>query len=159
MKIEDYALPPPTRWERIRSKMVTLIPALIRRLIHFVQVRFIHYVIHYVLQYVLRPVCDLIARLIEVIQFIIHRNPVSSLINWHYHPARRNSSWFTWLADVFITLVCMVVGAFIVPGIIVTSIVYLGCVFGFWSKDAKAIIDSIIEYIEYILGCFGIHTE
>ena len=142
MNIEDYAAPPPTRWERIRSKMTTLMG------------RIKMYILTYMYNYVLWPVRDLIDRLLsigqEVIQFIIHRNPVSSLINWHYHPARRNISWFTWLAEAFITIECMVVYAFIGPGIIVGFIMCLGWVFGYWSKDVYAIIDSIIEYI---LGC------
>ena len=151
MNIEDYAAPPPTRWERIRSKMATIMG------------RIKMYILTYMYNYVLWPVRDHMERLLsigqEVIQFIIYRNPISSLINWHYHPARRNISWFTWFAEAFITIECMVVGAFIVPGMIVVSIVYLGWIFGFWAKDIKAILDSIIEYIEYILGKFGIHVK
>ena len=148
MNIEDYAAPPPTRWERIRSKMANLMG------------RIKMHILTYMYNYVLWPVRDHIDRLLsigqEVIQFIIHRNPVSSLINWHYHPARRNISWFTWLAEAFITILCMVVYAFIGPGIIVGFIMCLGWVFGYWSKDVKAIIDSIIEYIEWL---FGVHRE
>lgn len=151
MNIEDYAAPPPTRWERIRSKMANLMG------------RIKMHILTYMYNYVLWPVRDHIDRLLsigqEVIQFIIHRNPVTSLINWHYHPARRNISWFTWLAEAFITILCMVVYAFIGPGIIVGFIMCLGWVIGYWSKDVKAIIDSIIEYIEYILGKFGIHVK
>ena len=153
MSIQYYATPPPTRWERIRSKMATLIPRLIQYVLHFIQ-----YVLWSVYNLILNLILNLIGGLPSIIQFIMHRNPVSSLINWHYHPARRNISWFNWLAEAFITILFIGVAIFVlfvgVPVLFVFFFVYTPA---FWidKTTAKAISDYIYSVLAYIFSVFG----
>ena len=105
------------------------------------------YILTYMYNYVLWPVCFLTARLPSteaVIQLIF--SPVSSLIDWHYHPARRNISWFTWLGEAFITILVLGLIALFTIGVILAVIGHFGVMFGY-NKEPYAILNFLLEYI------------